>query len=283
MIKFFKKHIFMVSFVCLQTFVFIIWLAWKIFYIKFDPTLWEYLSKEGDSFGTLNTLFSGFAFAGMMMTIIFQSIELKEQRIELKGQRKELKGQKEELEIQNKTAELQRFDSSFFNLLSSFREYRDRIFLEYNNEKYIGTRCIYFLYDQLKDDYDSMFDITYIIKTSEYKVLIQYFIFIYRILKFIDEYELRYNNGEIRSIYIGILMSNLSLKEFTLLYYHTVSFEEMKLLVEKYHIWGSIFLHGKQDITVGDIIFSSNDRELYNDVAFSANSDTGTVSDNTVE
>ena len=101
MIKFFKKHIFMVSFVCLQTFVFIIWLAWKIFYIKFDPTLWEYLSKEGDSFGTLNTLFSGFAFAGMMMTIIFQSIELKEQRIELKGQRKELEGQKEELEIQN--------------------------------------------------------------------------------------------------------------------------------------------------------------------------------------
>ena len=120
MIKFFKKHIFMVSFVCLQTFVFIIWLVWKIFYIKFDPTLWEYLSKEGDSFGTLNTLFSGFAFAGMMMTIIFQSIELKEQRIELKGQRKELEGQKEELEIQNKTAELQRFDSSFFILLFSF-------------------------------------------------------------------------------------------------------------------------------------------------------------------
>ena len=31
------------------------------------------------------------------------------------------------------------------------------------------------------------------------------------------------------------------------------------------------------------LFFSSNDRELYNDVAFSANSDTGTVSDNTVE
>ena len=272
MIKFFKKHIFMVSFVCLQTFIFIIWLAWKIFYIKFDPTLWEYLSKEGDSFGTLNTLFSGFAFAGMMMTIIFQSIELKEQRIELKGQRKELKGQKEELEIQNKTAELQRFDASFFNLLSGFRECRDRIYLNSNT---IGSMAINSVWIKMSRDS---------IRNSDIKALYHYFLYIYRILKFIDVYVFYYaDNLKIRQNYIDILMSNLSLKEFTLLYYNSLNFEEMKLLVEKYHIWGSMFPHGKQDLTVGDIIFFSKDRELYDDTAFRANPDTDTTSDNTIK
>lgn len=272
MINFFKKHIFIISFVCLQTFIFIIWLAWKIFYIKFDPTLWEYLSKEGDSFGTLNTLFSGFAFAGMMMTIIFQSIELKEQRIELKGQRKELEGQKIELEIQNKTAELQRFDASFFNLLSGFRECRDRIYL---NQKCIGSDAINELY--IKTLKKTMLD-------NDKKSLHHYFMYIYRVIKFIDEYVLYYSdNIKIRQHYIDIFISNLSLKEFTLLYYNSFRFKEMKFFVEKYHIWGSIFLHGKEDIEEGTMISRKDDITLYDDAAFSTNLNTETVSGNTVE
>ena len=44
----------------------------------------------GDMFGALNSLFSGLAFAGVVLAIVLQSNELKLQRKELKLQREEL-------------------------------------------------------------------------------------------------------------------------------------------------------------------------------------------------
>lgn len=38
----------------------------------------------GDMFGFVNSMFSGLAFAGIIITILLQSDELKEQRIELR-------------------------------------------------------------------------------------------------------------------------------------------------------------------------------------------------------
>ena len=57
----------------------------------------------GDMFGAVNALFSGLAFAGLIITLLYQKEELKLQREELKQTRAELKGQKREFEIQNKT------------------------------------------------------------------------------------------------------------------------------------------------------------------------------------
>lgn len=45
----------------------------------------------GDSFGAINALFSGFAFAGIIYTILLQRKELSLQRIELRETRKELR------------------------------------------------------------------------------------------------------------------------------------------------------------------------------------------------
>ena len=61
----------------------------------------------GDSFGTVNALFAGLAFAGVIFAIILQWQELGLQRQELKNTRAEIKGQKETLQKQN-------FESSFF-------------------------------------------------------------------------------------------------------------------------------------------------------------------------
>ncbi len=52
---------------------------------------WSDRGTFGDSFGIVNALFSGLAFAGIIYTILLQRIELKLQRQELKETRLELK------------------------------------------------------------------------------------------------------------------------------------------------------------------------------------------------
>jgi hypothetical protein len=72
----------------------------------------------GDMFGAVNALFSGLAFAGIIISLYMQQSELKLQRKELKLQRKELKNTNNEFHIQNQTMELQKFENTFFNMLS---------------------------------------------------------------------------------------------------------------------------------------------------------------------
>lgn len=82
----------------------------------------------GDMFGAINALFSGLAFAGMIITLLQQKEELSLQRKELEDTRKELEGQKEQQKTQNETLKYQRFETTFFfNLLSAFKEIRDTL------------------------------------------------------------------------------------------------------------------------------------------------------------
>ncbi len=71
----------------------IIFLVWMLFYlIEYSSSLnWTDLGQIGDSFGALNTLFSGLAFAGVIYTILLQHKELGLQREELKTTREVLK------------------------------------------------------------------------------------------------------------------------------------------------------------------------------------------------
>ncbi len=71
----------------------------------------------GDSFGMLTALFSGLAFAGLIITLIMQGDELKAQREELKLTRETLKSQKDEMQAQNKTLAKHGFENTFFKLL----------------------------------------------------------------------------------------------------------------------------------------------------------------------
>ncbi len=54
----------------------------------------------GDMFGGINSLFSGLAFCGIIISIIMQSEELKLQREEIRQNREELKGSRHALEQQ---------------------------------------------------------------------------------------------------------------------------------------------------------------------------------------
>lgn len=108
----------------------------------------EKRGQFGDMFGFLGALFSGLAFAGLIVTIRQQREDLKNQRDEIELQREDLKAQtealklqkeeiqqtneelklqREEMKAQNKTIMLQRFETTFFNMLSSQIEIRNSV------------------------------------------------------------------------------------------------------------------------------------------------------------
>jgi len=83
----------------------------------------------GDMFGAVNALFSGFAFAGIIITIILQSRELKLQREELSDTR-------EVFEEQSRLMATQQNDNTFFNLLDNHRKLIESFKSTYNKDGY---------------------------------------------------------------------------------------------------------------------------------------------------
>jgi hypothetical protein len=85
----------------------------------------------GDMFGSVNALFSGLAFAGIILTILLQSRELSLQRQELKDTREELKRSataQERTEIaQNRQAENQKISAKLSALNTLVIYYGDII------------------------------------------------------------------------------------------------------------------------------------------------------------
>ena len=70
-------------------------LAGSLVFWSFDE--WGDRGSFGDMFGAVNSLFSGLAFAGILLALYFQTVELETQRQELELQREELAAQREEL------------------------------------------------------------------------------------------------------------------------------------------------------------------------------------------
>lgn len=89
----------------------------------------------GDSFGALNTLFSGLAFLGVIYAIILQQKELSLTR-------KELAGSRLALQEQNETQKIQRFETTFFNLISLHNETLDTIERRYSSHIETGKKVI---------------------------------------------------------------------------------------------------------------------------------------------
>lgn len=109
--------------------VFAIW--WYSFpYIR---SVYDYdiakMGQFGDTFGAINALFSGLAFAFLIYTSNLQRIELSLQRQEMAKAREESKGQKVALEKQLETMRLQQFESSFFTVLEYKKAAINNIFL----------------------------------------------------------------------------------------------------------------------------------------------------------
>jgi hypothetical protein len=107
-----KKHF--ATFLTLYLLLAAIIVVWVASYILIKANLPE--AKRGpfgDTFGAVNSLFSGLAFSGLIYTIHLQ-------RRELSLQRRELRQTRGELQTQNETSKRQQFENTFFKLLDSY-------------------------------------------------------------------------------------------------------------------------------------------------------------------
>lgn len=207
----------------------------------------------GDMFGAVNSLFSGLAFAGLIVTLLFQKEELKLQRDELAETRKELNSQKLEFQEQNKTMKRQRFENTFFNMLSLQQE----IVTNFScvNNKYNGREVFEHMYIKAVINYRGRYHgieeilkrygLTAYLNLSEITRFNHYFRHLYHIFKYIDTSDLIEDKE--RYEYASIVRSQLSDYELVMLFYNCLTqkdneIEENKFkpLIEKYAIFNNL-------------------------------------------
>ncbi len=115
--------------------IILVWWLFELWVVQRWPT-WVLRGQFGDSFGAINALFSGLAFAGVIIALVFQRRELVLQRTELRLQREELKltrielkrtaeAQEQSFAALNTQAEIQR-ETAILDSLAAVVAYYDR-------------------------------------------------------------------------------------------------------------------------------------------------------------
>ncbi|MFA6138610.1 MAG: putative phage abortive infection protein [Sulfurimonas sp.] len=231
----------------------LIYLTWPISNLSISNS-----GVFGDSFGLLTSLFSGLAFAGLIITIVMQRDELALQRQELSLTREEFRAQKLEMKAQNKTLKIQRFENTFFKMLELLEACRNDIsYKGHQQASKEGRDAIKSLYEVFVDYYLCMwvtenFDAKKIFKnqcitekgvieeynnfyTEHGEELGQYYRTLYNILKLVDSSEFI----DEKSVYTNLVRAQLSRYELSLLFYNSLSDygrEKMTPLVKEYKI-----------------------------------------------
>jgi hypothetical protein len=257
-----KNYIIIISLIAFFLIIFLWLLNWSYFKDFSDAQRGTY----GDMFGVTNSLFSGLALTGIIITIMLQSKELSLQRQELSATRLEFN-------IQNQTLKLQRFENTFFNLLSIHHQIVNSMDYDvkkrHNKDsasniqsqqinKVKGRDVFKHTFDELESNLIYTEDITFV-KSIYLKFYARhqtdfghYFRNLYRIIKLVDstqfsesllskaeqndEYLIKYN-------YTCMIRAQLSDYELLWLFYNCLSLngiEKFKPLVERYALFKNI-------------------------------------------
>ncbi|PME35100.1 hypothetical protein BCV39_18860 [Vibrio sp. 10N.286.55.E10] len=220
----------------------------------------------GDSYGSLNTLFSGLAFAGIIVSIFLQSQELRSTRAEIRAQ-------KDEFQLQTKAMDKQVFETTFFQLLLLHNEIiqalniergfgsskapvhgRD-VFSTLYQERFVnGTFLHEFKHLPGSDEslYSNDINGHYLKFHKVYGHMVgHYFRNIYQILKYVDS-----SKVEDKKFYSNLLRAQLSDYELGLLFYNCLSDlgnEMFKPLIEKYEFFEHLHqLEGIENCEIGE-------------------------------
>lgn len=239
--------------------VIIMWLScWLFSFLAFSAQDAN-IGTFGDMFGSINSLFSGLAFAGVMIAIFLQ--------------REELKAMKDEFYIQNETLKLQRFENTFFQMLSLHNEIVNST-IRVDAETTSGRNHFRTINIELNETLNraslhtkSSNDIIQTINYNYYRIyqdnlgnIGHYFINIENILKLV--LESFPNNRNAQSQYINIFKAMFSISELNLILSHAISDlgkEKLKPLLEQ----TSFFADAPNILALPDYI-----RNLYNPSAF---------------
>lgn len=243
-----------------------VWALSFLFFLFIDD--WDKRGQFGDMFGAVNALFSGLAFAGLIITLILQKRELGLQREELEATRLELARQSKEFDEQNKIMRVQRFESGLYNMLTLFQHIVNDLLYDSSLEKYghpdrqgrqdyeVHGRDIFrFAFEQRHHYYTDIdigkkhtvegmkgvlqrLGIKYYNEFTTPSYFDHYFRYLYRLLKYIDNTQDLLTDSE-RYKYAGDVRGTLSRYELVWLYYNILAnhnFKEFKHLVEKYSL-----------------------------------------------
>ena len=264
----------------------VVWVAsFLLIYLCIDD--WGVRGQFGDLFGAVNALFSGLAFAGLVITIIQQRHDLQLQSEAINQTNEELKQQTKEFDIQNVTLQRQQFDNTFFELLHMLQTIVDDLTLNVEYSRYVDTnhdkkpitcRGRYVFQELFTNRYYKVItgSSSYIqsLKTeiqengvdktferNDLKFLYHYFRFVYRIIKYIDESTILTSYNE-RYSYVSFLRSTLSNYEIAILFYNCLTKngkEKFKPLIERYAIFNNIDVN---------LLCNPDDIKLYDDFAY---------------
>ena len=226
--------------------------AW-LFFPSFLTRCYDDILEKGaygDTYGTVNALFTALAFVGVIATIYLQRKELILQRRVLELTRDELEGQREQLQIQSGTFKQQRFESTFFQLISIHSDNVSSLFIlddaDRAKTKQTGRACLLLQRDELsryiselsKENTDienainSAFDKLF--ENTRRSHLGHYFRQLYHIVKFVDDSE--EIEDEYKQRYADFVQAQLNNDELILLAYNGLSKHgnNFRSLIEKY-------------------------------------------------
>jgi len=264
-------------------------LAWSIYPLilhNLNPNVTSNgFAEFGDSYGALNTLFSGLAFAGIIISLYIQSKDLKLNREDLKLTRDELeltrgeiRGQTEQLEaqanymkLQNEQIVKQSFESTFFQMLNLHNEItRSMIIESFTGEDIVGRKAFkkfisMYYYKQedsiraaIKTGRDNSFEGFYSEFYEEHQdSLGHYFRNVYQILKLIDNSDIKDKKN-----YTNILRAQLSTYELAMLLLNCLSSYGKvahKPFIEEY----AFFEHLPKIFEIPIILYTDYDRKAY--------------------
>lgn len=200
-------------------------------------------NEFGDLYGALNTLFSGFAFLGIIASIFIQAEELNDTRREIAKQTEQFKSQTDALNKQN-------FENTYFKLLSLNSEILKLVSVDYTINEF-GERKRYSgqgreAFKKLSDAFNTYGRVNYqyaigfcfeLFHRDVEDVLGHYFRAVYQCLKLIDSSLLcHYQKKE----YANMLRAQMSKYELELLFYNCISklgCDKFRPLLEKYEFF----------------------------------------------
>lgn len=237
------------------------------------------LGMFGDSFNVLTSLFTGLAFAGVVISVILQTKELEEARTEFRGQKEALIDQQKEMKIQS-------FDNKFFQMLNLFNNNINSLIINSNRETYKGRDLFVYLKFNLEKKIESRYLLSnknsfeivdfhcFIDSFKEFNndndtTFKYYFLNLYQIINYIDK---DIPNKEYAKKYMNILRAQLSKSELILLCYNAIgviefSGDKYKKLIEKYsffeHLQYEDFGENFNIIRINDILLSKYSNEAY--------------------
>lgn len=241
----------------------------------------------GDSYGSLNTLFTGFAFSGLIISIFIQLLELRQTRKELSGQKQALLGQQEEFQKQTqilenqqkiidnqfKESQKQNFVNQFYSLLEQRNNLLKNITLHHNDINYNGNRVLLEYVSHFREVIENYNREKYNLKTHDKKhfhsewdrfTKSKFGNYDYQVKNYLKFYTIIFNlisnsasiNDSEKKIYINIVKSFISIDEQCLLIWLGISQNRFRIICNKYALLDEIY--NKRYELVGCIHFKKD-------------------------